>query len=320
MLHDDVSPMHWLRLAGLLRRRDVCLAADPESDRPYIDRLRASHPGLDRACNVPEIVSGGDVIDRWIQLVILRGLQIFASAEGNDVLLLGGLEAPFLAVHKNYAPLAVKGIPPKDTLFAPELPDGDRIKLGRQLDAAAAASLSAMEEVAKEAPLPGDVFAERVWGLCRARTYKVGPARNEDEQRQRDRIITDWEGRPTLEKLEMALALSDRVLSGRDKPGDRQLYAGVAHIMWTRLSLDWNEIGAPDARMRGWQRVACLADLEASVRDAMVVRVRDAMGLVCQDKPVDIKVMEGKTMKVYRFHQGQRQLIDRRGGWKGRVH
>jgi hypothetical protein len=43
------------------------------------------------------------------------------------------------------------------------------------------------------------------------------------------------------------------------------------------------------------------------------------MSLICQDAPVDIEVGNGATIRVYRFHGGQRSLIDRRGG-RGRVH
>jgi hypothetical protein len=52
---------------------------------------------------------------------------------------------------------------------------------------------------------------------------------------------------------------------------------------------------------------------------AFVNRLRDAMSLICQDAPVDIEVGNGATIRVYRFHGGQRSLIDRRGG-RGRVH
>ena len=36
--------------------------------------------------------------------------------------------------------------------------------------------------------------------------------------------------------------------------------------------------------------------------------------------PTEATIVAGSTVRVYRFHAGQRTLIDRQGGRRGRVH
>lgn len=182
-----ISAEHWRHLAALLRRPDVSVGSDAAGDRPFIDEVKARHPGLDRSNNTPEIVAGVEVPDRWIHVVILRGLQIIMAAQGFQVLLVGGLEAPFIAVHRDLQPLAVRTIPPDvEVLFAPNVPQDECDIIAKAIDDGASASLSIVSEVARTAPISGDVFAEHVWRACRAinTTTSLPPARSaEDEKR-----------------------------------------------------------------------------------------------------------------------------------------
>ena len=119
----------------------------------------------------------------------------------------------------------------------------------------------------------------------------------------------------------MALALSERVLTGKDKPADRQAQAAAAALMWRELGrIDWAHVEPLLAARGGWSRVASLAMQDEPTRQALLNRLMNAMSMICQDAPVDIEVGNGATIRVYRFHGGQRTLIDRRGGRRGRVH
>ena len=107
-----VSELHWTRLAAILHSKpEQAVGSGKELDQPFIDEIKERHPGLDRSA-LPERVAGVEVPDRWLQVVMLRGVQIMVAAAGYDVLLLGGLETPFLALHRNLEPFAVRTIPP----------------------------------------------------------------------------------------------------------------------------------------------------------------------------------------------------------------
>jgi len=311
-------------LAALLQRPNVGVGSEEDKDRQMIDELRASHPGLDRSHSTPELISGGEATNRWIHAVFLRGLQLIMASQGHQVLLLGGLEAPFLAVHKNLEPLAVRTIPPDvEVLFAPDVSQAEREALSRSFEDGASASLSIANEVAKGAPFPGDVFAERVWRACRNLNPAMPPQRvwSAEDEKCVDEYVALFHGRPILQQLEMALALSERVLTGKDRPRDRQIQAAAASQMWHELGdIDWARIDRLSATRGGWLRVASLGIQEDSERRAFIGLVRGAMARICEDAPVDVEVSSGAAVRVYRFHAGQRTLIDRRGGRRGRVH
>lgn len=130
-----------------------------------------------------------------------------------------------------------------------------------------------------------------------------------------------FRGRPRLQQLEMALALSERVLTGKDQASARQIQAAAANQMWRELGdIDWAQVDPRAASRSGWQRAASLRVLEDSERSALVDLVRAAMAVICQDDPIDVEVTDGTTVRVYRFHAGKRTLIDRRGSRRGRVH
>lgn len=142
----------------------------------------------------------------------------------------------------------------------------------------------------------------------------------EDEQRVGEYVAL-FHGRPRYQQIEMALSLSDRVLTGKDKPHDRQIQAGAADQMWRELGpIDWAQIDNLAASRGGWLRVANLGIQEEPERRAFIEVVKSAMARICQDGPVDVEVSNGATVRVYRFHAGVRTLIDRRGGRQGRIH
>jgi hypothetical protein len=112
-------------------------------------------------------------------------------------------------------------------------------------------------------------------------------ARSDEDERYINEYVALFHGRPRLQQIEMALALSERVLTGKDKPHDRQIQSAAADKMWRELgAIDWARIDRNVATRGGWLRVAS----------------------------------SGETVRVYRFHAGTRTLIDRRGGRNGRIH
>lgn len=313
---------HWRYLVALLRRPGFATGSGADCDRPFIDGIKADHPGLDYSADAPEFVSGEAVPDRWIQVVILRGIQVIMATRGFEVLMLGGLEAPFIVMHRSLTPLAVRSIPPQlEILFAPELTEDECQKIEEALGAAASAALAIVAEVAKRAPMPGDLFAEHVWYACRGSNPPQWSVSSSVDQEQVAQLLALSRGRPHLEKVEMALALSERVLTGKDKPPERLAQAAAAALMWRELgSIDWTHVEPLAAARGGWSRVASLAMQDEPTRQALLNRLMNAMSMICQDAPVDIEVSNGATIRVYRFHGGQRTLIDRRGGRRGRVH
>jgi hypothetical protein len=66
-----------------------------------------------------------------------------------------------------------------------------------------------------------------------------------------------FRGRPRLQQLEMALALSERVLTGkRDTPEDRQVQAAAAAQIWCELgSIEWAHVDPLSAARDGWSCV-----------------------------------------------------------------
>lgn len=318
-----ISAEQLRHLAGLLRRPDVGVGSEADGDRPFIDEVKSCHPGLDRSSLISEFVAGMEVPDRWIHLVILRGVQIVLAARGFQVLLVGGLAAPFIAMHRDLEPLAVHTIPPDGILFAPDLSLDECGVIAKAIDDGTSASLGVVSEVEMGAPISGDVFAERVWSGCRAMmtTAPPPPARSAEDERRVGEYVALFRGRPHLQQLEMALALSERVLTGKDKPRDRQIQAAAADQMWRELgAVDWARIDRLAASMGGYQRVASLRIQEEHERRAFVELVKGAMARIFQDDPVDVEVANGATVRVYRFHAGTRTLIDRHGGRRGRVH
>lgn len=258
-----------------------------------------------------------------MDLVILRGVQIKMAAAGFDVLLLGGLERPNLAVHRNHEPLAVRSTPP-DTgiLFAPAASEKDRAAISTSIDEGVDATLAIVSDVAKDAPMPGDVFAERVWRACRGRREPVQQTRSSAiDPRRVNEYVDLFRGRPHLQQIEMVLSLSERVLTGKATPPDRQIQAAAAALMWRELGMiDWGMIDPVMATRGGWLSVASLAIQPEADRRNFLDLLRQSMPLICQDDPVDIAISTKTTVRVYRFHAGQRTLIDRRGGRRGRVH
>ena len=324
MSRGNIDPEQLRWLVGLLRRPEVSVGSDACWDRPFMDGIRADYPGLDRSHDSAELVAGVPVPDRWIAVVILRGVQILLAAEGYEVLLLGGLEAPFIAVHRNLEPLAVRTIPPDiEPLFTPKLPLVERRAIVRAIDDASSGCLRIVSEVAKGAPMPADLFAERVWRGCRsAKDATPRPGWSAEDERRVGEYLALSYGRPRLEQMEMALALSERVITGKDKPRDRQIQATAAELLWRDLgAIEWAVIDAVTAARHGWLRVASLAIQEPTVRQDFLERTIAAMGWIGQDDPVDIRVQTGATTtRVYRFRAGERTLIDRQGGRRGRVH
>lgn len=322
MARHVISALHWAHLAAILRGKpEQCVRSSEEMDQAFIDDVWARHPGLDRSQVVVELVGGVAAADRWLQVVILRGVQIRVASAGFDVLLLGGLEAPFLAVHRDLTPLAVRTIPPDvELLFAPTLTDDECQAIAKAMDEGVSVTLSTVQEVAACAPMLGYVFAKRVWDACRGK--KVRPPRSQEFEERAGEYVALFRGRSLLQQLEMVLSLSERVLTGkRDKPYDRQIQAAAADQMWRELgSIDWAQVDPVAATRGGWLRVASLIIQEPSERLVFVELAKDAMARICQDDPVDVKVATGSTVRVYRFHAGQRTLIDRLGGRRGRVH
>jgi hypothetical protein len=317
-----ISAPHWTRLAAILRRRpEQSVGSDRDQDQRFIDEIEARHPGLARAHTKPELVAGVEVIDRWLQVVILRAVQIRMSSAGYAVLLLGGLEAPFLAVHRDLSPLAVRTIPPDvEILFASQLSEEECQAIETAMDDGVSASLSIVREVAKNAPMAGDIFARRVWDACRG--CDAGATRGREFEQRVGEYVDLFRGKSRLQQLEMALALTERVLTGtRDKPYDRQVQAAAADQMWRELGpLELAQFDPVAAIKGGWLRVANLVIREDSDRREFVELAKHSMALICQDDPVDVKVATGSTVRVYRFHAGRRTLIDRLGGRRGRVH
>lgn len=317
-----VNSEHWRHLESMLRRPGLATGSGAECDRPFMDMVKADHPVLDRSHDIAELVSGEAAPDRWIQVVILRGIQVIMATRGFEVLLLGGLEAPILVVHQGLVPLAARSTPPyAEILYAPEIPEGECQGIENALDAAASETLSIVGEVAKRAPMPADLFAQYVWYACRGSTPSQWSVSGSIDQKRVAQLFDLSRGRPHLEQVEMALALSERVLTGKDKPLERQAHAAAAAQMWHNLgSIDLAHVEPLLAARGGWSRVASLAMQDEPARQALLNRLMNAMSMICQDAPVDIEVGNGATIRVYRFHGGQRSLIDRRGGRRGRVH
>lgn len=118
-----------------------------------------------------------------------------------------------------------------------------------------------------------------------------------------------FRGRPRLEQLEMALALSERVLTGKDAAYDRQIQAAAASHMWRDLGeVDLMKIDPREAARRGWARVASLAAQETAEGHAFLTRAGAAMEAIGQDEPVDIEVAAGAATRVYRFQAGSVRL------------
>ncbi len=288
----------------IVLRRDVAgFDSNQESDYRVLETAKAQQPAP----------------DRWLNVIILRGIQIMVAAQGFGTLMVGGLEAPVIIVHRENELLAVQTVPP-ELLFVPGLAEKD---CQDTLDAVAAGSacvLRIVKRMGKEAPIAGDGYAERVWQTCR---ITVSPPRRGEhiDPRRVNEVVELSLGRPWLQKFEMALALSERVLVGRDKPPDRQIFAAAAHLMWTDLgSIDWTTINVHAAVHGGHARVAGLASQGDEARQEFLDLVAASMPLIAADAPVDINVVNGVTVKVYRFHGGKRTLIDRLGGRRGRVH
>jgi hypothetical protein len=146
-------------------------------------------------------------------------------------------------------------------------------------------------------------------------------ARSEEDERHVSEYVALFHGKPRLQQIEMVLALSERVLTGKDKPHDRQIQSAAADTMWCELGdIDLTHIDRFAATRGGWLRVASLGLQEEAERHVFVEVLKNAMARICQDSPVDIEVSSGATVWVYRFHAGTRTLIDRRGGRRGRVH
>ncbi len=307
-------------LAALLRKAVLGFDSTEDSDHRLIDDAKVRHPGLSHG-GPAEAVSGESVPERWLNVIILRGVQLMVAARGFDVLMLGGLEAPFIVMHRHQRPLAVQAIPPDtELLFAPDLAEEECQAVFRVVDEANSVVLRIFRRVGKEAPIAGDLYAERVWRTCRVSSSP--PARGHDvDPRRVNEVVQLSHGRPWLQKFEMVLALSERVLVGKDKPLDRQTFAAAAHLLWNDIgSIDWSMINVPTAIGGGHIRVASLASQEDGARQEFLDLVTTSMPLISADEPVDIKIANGSTLKVYRFHAGKRTLIDRLGGRRGRVH
>ncbi|MBL8976007.1 MAG: hypothetical protein JNK56_35715, partial [Myxococcales bacterium] len=249
-------------MAALLRRPNFSMSSEADMDRPFIDQMKARHPGLDRSTSTPELIDGEEVPDRWIHVVILRGVQILMAAQGYQVLLVGGLETPFIAVHRNLEPLAARTIPPDiEVLFSPELSQDECESITKAIDDGVSTSLSIVGEAAKNAPISGDVFAERIWRTCRVRCTNIPTptARSEVDERRVGEYVALFHGQPHLQQLEMALALSERVLTGKDKPDERQIKAAAATQMWRELGdIDLSQSDRLVAARGGGARVASL--------------------------------------------------------------
>jgi len=307
-------------LTALLRKAVVGFDSSEDSDDRLIDDAKARHPGLSQGGPV-EDVSGEAVPDRWLDVVILRGVQIIVAARGYDVLMLGGLEAPFIVVHQHQNPLAVQAIPPDtELLFAPHLAVEKCHTVFSVVDEATSVVLRIFRRVGKETPIAGDLYAERVWRTCRL-SGSPPPCGQDLDPRRVSEVVQLSYGRPWLQKFEMVLALSERVLVGKDKPLDRQTFAAAAHLLWNALgTIDWSTINMHAAISGGHIRVASLASQEDAARQEFLDLVMTSMPLISADDPVDIKIVNGSTAKVYRFHAGKRALIDRLGVRRGRVH
>lgn len=76
-----------------------------------------------------------------------------------------------------------------------------------------------------------------------------------------------FRGKSRLQQLEMALALTERVLTGtRDKPYDRQVQAAAADQMWRELGpLELAQFDPVAAIKGGWLRVANLVVRETPI-------------------------------------------------------
>lgn len=133
------------------------------------------------------------------------------------------------------------------------------------------------------------------------------PVRSVEDEQRVGEYVALFHGRPLNQQIEMALSLSDRVLTGKDKPHDRQIQAGAADQMWRELgSIDWAQIDGLAATRGGCLRVANLGTQEESERCAFLEVVKTAMARICHDGPVDVEVSTGATVRV--------------GGRRGRVH
>jgi hypothetical protein len=303
MSGQTISPENLARLSAFLHPPLRGLGSDPTLDRVFIDGVKAQYPGLDRSH--PSVV----VADRWIDVVILRGVQIMVSFRGYATRLIGALERPAVLIHRGTKPLALRT---QDTvLFAPTTRSCDRITIEKAVSDGVSATLAIVHEVAIEAPIAGDKFAYRVWSECRARQLP-GKVRE---------YLALFEGRERGEQLEMALALSESVLTGKDEAHERLVQASAATQMWRELGQIEAALFNPTVGVRnGWLRVASLGIQDEPTRSRFLQHVRDAMPVIASGKAVDIEVSHGKGTRVYRFDGGTRSLIDRRGARVKRIH
>ncbi len=131
-----------------------------------------------------------------------------------------------------------------------------------------------------------------------------------------EQLLDFWRRREThCEQLEMFLAMAERVLTGKDRPRDRQVHALIAHRFWLEIG-DIQPVlaqGHVQPARAGWMRVASLASDESEDARGLPMLLASAMERIAQDEPVDVNVQIGSTLRVYRFKAGQRTLIDRQG-------
>jgi hypothetical protein len=304
-----MNPQQVGLLASYLQPPIGGVGSEASADRPFIDGIKRMYPGLDRSQSYSELA------DRWINVVILRGVQIMLAFRGFGTRLLGAHDTPYVLVHRGTSPLAVRTITPEaPTLFAPTACNGDCVTISKAIGAGASATLAIFKQIAWDTPIAGDAFATQAWGELR-------------EQEVLPRVfeyLALFKGRDRREQIEMALSLSERVLTGRDDrftANDRLIQAAAAAQMWGELGeLDVTLFDPIAAARRGWSRVASLGIQEERTRHNILRCLIDAMARVASGDPTDIEVAHGKGTRVYRFEQGTRTLIDRRGSRVSRVH
>lgn len=293
-------------LASFLRPPIRGVGSEAPADRVFIDSIKAVYPALESSRVTPELG------DRMAKLVILRGVQIMLAFRGFGTRLLGVLDNPHVLVHRGTKPLAVRTI--TATLFAPATRDGDCAAINAAVRDGIPTTWAIVEQIARDAPISEDLFATRVWSTLRER--EILPRVQE--------YLALFQGRDRREQLEMALSLTERVLTGKDgqfTANARLVQAAAAAQMWVDLGeLDAALFDPIAAARRGWSRVASLGIQEHHARDNFLRHVRDAMARIASGDPMDVEVIHGKGTRVYRFEQGTRSLIDRRGSRVSRVH